>query len=181
MRPALSWGASSHLAAGEALTRHLLARGYKRIAFAAAQLDPRTLQRLDGWRSAMSEAGLHTPTLEWLNPAPSSLQLGAVLFEQILGQSPAIEAIFDEVGPLTPIRLHGDCHLGNLLWAPTGPVFVDLDDCVNGPRIQDLWMLLSGDSAELLPQPQGRCVQQVRAADFDDHVPFPGLLGERIR
>jgi len=42
------------------------------------------------------------------------------------------------------IRLHGDCHSGNILWRD-GPTFVDLDDCRNGPAIQDLWMMLSGD------------------------------------
>ena len=42
------------------------------------------------------------------------------------------------------IRLHGDCHPGNILWRD-GPTFVDLDDCRNGPAIQDLWMMLSGD------------------------------------
>ena len=46
------------------------------------------------------------------------------------------------------IRLHGDCHLGNILWQPSGPVFVDLDDCVNGPAIQDLWMFLAGNPDE---------------------------------
>jgi len=76
------------------LTRHLLLRGKRRIAFAAAQLDPRTLQRLNGWRKAMEEAGLYLPTLEWLNPAPSSMQLGGIMFEQILGQSPPLDAIF---------------------------------------------------------------------------------------
>lgn len=80
--------------AGRAMTRHLLERGRRRIAFAAAQLDPRTLQRLEGWRAAMREAGLHTPTLEWLNPAPSSMALGCVMFEQIMGQSPPVDAIF---------------------------------------------------------------------------------------
>ncbi|WP_158966374.1 serine/threonine protein kinase [Paraglaciecola sp. L3A3] len=43
-----------------------------------------------------------------------------------------------------PIRLHGDCHPGNILWRD-GPTFVDLDDCRSGPAIQDLWMMLSGD------------------------------------
>ena len=48
------------------------------------------------------------------------------------------------------IRLHGDCHPGNILWTPTdlpggGPHFVDLDDARTGPAVQDLWMLLSGD------------------------------------
>lgn len=42
------------------------------------------------------------------------------------------------------IRLHGDCHPGNILWRD-GPTFVDLDDCRAGPPIQDLWMMLSGD------------------------------------
>ncbi|MEY2802451.1 MAG: HTH-type transcriptional regulator GntR [Pseudomonadota bacterium] len=80
--------------AGAALTRRLLQKGYRRIAFAAAQLDPRVIQRLQGWRMALQEAGLHAPTLEWLNPASSSLALGAVMFEQIVQQTPAIDAIF---------------------------------------------------------------------------------------
>ena len=45
-------------------------------------------------------------------------------------------------------RIHGDCHLGNLLWRGDTPHFVDFDDCVNGPPIQDLWMLLSGEHEE---------------------------------
>ena len=77
-----------------AMTRHLLERGRRRIAFAAAQLDPRTLQRLEGWRQAMRAAGLYAQTLEWLNPAPSSIGLGGVMFEQIMGQSPPVDAVF---------------------------------------------------------------------------------------
>jgi LacI family gluconate utilization system Gnt-I transcriptional repressor len=80
--------------AGAELTRHLLEKGYKRIAFAAAQLDPRTLQRLDGWRKALQAAGRYDATLEWLNPTPSSISLGARMFEQIMGQQPAVDAIF---------------------------------------------------------------------------------------
>lgn len=45
------------------------------------------------------------------------------------------------------IRLHGDCHAGNILWRD-GPTFVDLDDSRMGPAIQDLWMMLSGDRAQ---------------------------------
>lgn len=51
----------------------------------------------------------------------------------------------------TFIRLHGDCHPGNILWRD-GPMFVDLDDARNGPAIQDLWMLLSGDRQEKFTQ-----------------------------
>ena len=50
------------------------------------------------------------------------------------------------------IRLHGDCHLGNVLWSAEGPHFVDLDDAVTGPATQDLWMLLSGDRAAMTRQ-----------------------------
>jgi len=46
------------------------------------------------------------------------------------------------------IRLHGDCHSGNILWTDKGPHFVDFDDCRSGPAIQDIWMLLSGDQTE---------------------------------
>ncbi|WP_145495677.1 serine/threonine protein kinase [Yersinia massiliensis] len=50
-----------------------------------------------------------------------------------------------------PLRLHGDCHPGNILWRD-GPMFVDLDDARNGPAIQDLWMLLHGERSEQLIQ-----------------------------
>jgi Ser/Thr protein kinase RdoA (MazF antagonist) len=56
----------------------------------------------------------------------------------------AVETVFESAGEVGAIRIHGDCHLGNLLWNERGPVFVDLDDCMMGPRVQDLWMLLSG-------------------------------------
>ncbi len=47
------------------------------------------------------------------------------------------------------LRLHGDCHPGNILWTPdAGPHFVDLDDARTGPAVQDLWMLLSGERAQ---------------------------------
>lgn len=48
---------------------------------------------------------------------------------------------------LSILRLHGDCHPGNILWRD-GPLFVDLDDARNGPAVQDIWMLLNGDRAE---------------------------------
>ena len=46
-------------------------------------------------------------------------------------------------------RILGDCHRGNILWTDLGPHFVDLDDCLTGPAIQDLWMLLSGGVQEM--------------------------------
>ncbi|MEE8119804.1 MAG: serine/threonine protein kinase [Gammaproteobacteria bacterium] len=62
-----------------------------------------------------------------------------------------VSTAFTEVS-FKAIRLHGDCHLGNLLWTDGGPHFVDLDDCLNGPAMQDLWMLLSGNHADMRQQ-----------------------------
>lgn len=59
-----------------------------------------------------------------------------------------LKAAFERAGDSTNIRLHGDCHPGNILWTQDGPHFVDLDDCRAGPAIQDLWMLLSGEREE---------------------------------
>lgn len=63
-----------------------------------------------------------------------------------------IQAQFDTAGALRHIRLHGDCHPGNILWTDAGPHFVDLDDSRSGPAIQDLWMLLSGSPEDMRAQ-----------------------------
>jgi Ser/Thr protein kinase RdoA (MazF antagonist) len=58
-----------------------------------------------------------------------------------------------DASPSHRIRLHGDCHPGNILWTPDqGPHFVDLDDACTGPAVQDLWMLLSGERRERTQQ-----------------------------
>lgn len=51
------------------------------------------------------------------------------------------------IGPVRLLRLHGDCHPGNVLWTDDGPHFVDLDDARMGPAVQDLWMLAHDDAA----------------------------------
>jgi Ser/Thr protein kinase RdoA (MazF antagonist) len=63
---------------------------------------------------------------------------------------------FDRAGSVAHLRLHGDCHAGNVLWIERGethgPHFVDFDDARMGPAVQDLWMLLSGDRADMTRQ-----------------------------
>jgi len=54
--------------------------------------------------------------------------------------------------PYERIRLHGDCHPGNILWRHDTAHFVDFDDARNGPAIQDLWMLLSGERQQQTEQ-----------------------------
>ena len=56
---------------------------------------------------------------------------------------------YERAGSPRAIRLHGDCHAGNILWTHDGPHFVDFDDARSGPPIQDLWMLLSGERAAM--------------------------------
>jgi Ser/Thr protein kinase RdoA (MazF antagonist) len=64
-----------------------------------------------------------------------------------------VAAAFNACPTVGWLRLHGDCHTGNILWRDNeGPHFVDLDDACSGPAIQDLWMLLSGDSASMEQQ-----------------------------
>ncbi len=60
-----------------------------------------------------------------------------------------VRRLFERAGPIRSLRLHGDCHAGNLLWTDAGPHFVDFDDSRMGPAVQDLWMLLSGDRQEM--------------------------------
>src|SRR5438105_1312634 len=56
-----------------------------------------------------------------------------------------VRRAFERAGHVSSLRLHGDCHGGNVLWTDAGAHFVDFDDARMGPAIQDLWMLLSGE------------------------------------
>ncbi len=77
-----------------------------------------------------------------------------------------------DIGNIKQIRVHGDCHVGNILWRDETPHFVDLDDCMMAPAIQDLWMLLSGSRQQRLQQ------LQVLVEAYDDFFHFnPVQLG----
>jgi Ser/Thr protein kinase RdoA (MazF antagonist) len=76
---------------------------------------------------------------------------------------------FEEASPYRTLRLHGDCHPGNVLWTDDGPHFVDLDDCMTGPAVQDLWMLLSGRPEEMRLQVDDLLEGYAEFGDFDMH------------
>ena len=59
---------------------------------------------------------------------------------------------YGRAGAVRTLRLHGDCHAGNILWTDQGPHFVDFDDARTGPAVQDLWMLLAGERAAMTQQ-----------------------------
>jgi len=89
-----------------------------------------------------------------------------------------IRHCFVQAGTTNAIRLHGDCHLGNILWNNDAPCFVDFDDARMGPAIQDLWMLLSGDrnymTARLFDLLEGYC-------EFREFDPRELYLVEALR
>ena len=81
---------------------------------------------------------------------------------------------YARAGKVASLRLHGDCHAGNVLWTPAtgnnvgGPHFVDLDDARMGPAVQDLWMLVSGDR-DAMGRQLGRILEGYEDfAEFDD-------------
>jgi Ser/Thr protein kinase RdoA (MazF antagonist) len=78
-----------------------------------------------------------------------------------------IAAAFEAVGPIGRLRIHGDCHRGNILWTETGPHFVDLDDCMTGPAVQDVWMLLAGQHEERRSQLRDLLEGYEQFAEFD--------------
>jgi Ser/Thr protein kinase RdoA (MazF antagonist) len=80
---------------------------------------------------------------------PDLLPAWKAITEQALAM---VAGCYGRAGETKSIRLHGDCHPGNILWTDDGPHFVDLDDARMGPALQDLWMLLSGDRTAMTRQ-----------------------------
>lgn len=126
--------------------RRQMGRFLGRIHLIGGQRPFRRRQALD-WRSMGAGTAEYLLAKGWLpghlEPAYSSL------VEDLLE---VVERRFAEISPYRQLRLHGDCHPGNILWTDAGPHFVDLDDCMMGPAVQDLWMLLSGPPDEMRRQ-----------------------------
>lgn len=89
-----------------------------------------------------------------------------------------VESRFLHAGTLRYIRIHGDCHRNNVLWTAAGPHFVDLDDCLTGPAVQDLWMLLAGRPDEMRVQLGEILEGYSQFAEFD---PIEATLIESLR
>lgn len=67
-----------------------------------------------------------------------------------------VERVIAKAEPLLrrfPSQLvHGDCHLGNTLWDGESPFFLDFDDSMIAPPVQDVWMVITGRDDESLRQ-----------------------------
>lgn len=146
--------------------------------------DPEVLRWIGRLLARLHDVGRQRPfahRLAWSSAAPARQAHDWLMGEALMPPEVAaawsrvaldciakIEAAFDALPGLEVLRLHGDCHPGNILWTPDrGPHFVDLDDAVSGPAVQDLWMLLSGD-AEAAQQQLGWLLDGYESvADFD--------------
>lgn len=78
-----------------------------------------------------------------------------------------VRRCYERAGDVRALRLHGDVHVGNLLWTDAGPHFVDFDDSRTGPAVQDLWMLLSGSRDERQTQLADLLAGYEEFMDFD--------------
>ncbi len=101
-------------------------------------------------RVSLTPQRLGHDSLSWLAEhdfIPAELEIAwTTLVADVMLQ---VDAIWNGLPQIHAIRTHGDCHPGNILWTDEGPHFVDFDDTVMAPAVQDLWMLLSGDRNEM--------------------------------
>lgn len=104
-------------------------------------------------RPRLSVADFGTRSLETILATefvPPDLRVAfRAIAEQVLAP---IMAAFEATRELVWLAIHGDFHRGNLLWSEHGPHLVDFDDCLMGPAVQDLWMMLAGDRADMEQQ-----------------------------
>jgi Ser/Thr protein kinase RdoA (MazF antagonist) len=149
--------------------------------------EPGTLERIGQFLGRCHAVGARRPFLHRLSMDPArdaraardALRAGPhleptvgarwaqVSDEACTAVASAFEA-FAQHGPLRRLRLHGDAHRGNVLWREGGPHVVDLDDAVQGPAIQDLWMLVSGDRRTMAAQLGDLLEGYRRFCDFDE-------------
>jgi Ser/Thr protein kinase RdoA (MazF antagonist) len=130
--------------------------------------DPKTLEWIGrfigrihavGGLSAFAERPALTPDTFGREPRDYLLDKGFIppellaAYTSVVEQALAgVERCYARAGEVPVLRLHGDCHAGNVLWTPDGPHFVDFDDSRMGPAVQDLWMLLSGERPDMVRQ-----------------------------
>jgi len=150
--------------------RHRFSVSERRAGRAPELDDPDTLRWLGRFVARLHSVGRslafehrRTLNLETFGARPRRLLIDGDFIPEAQrpGWVGACDAALDRVAqafeqhPARRLRLHGDCHPGNVLWREgEGPHFVDLDDACSGPAVQDLWMLLSGNADSMAVQLQ---------------------------
>ncbi|GHD57088.1 stress response kinase A [Jeongeupia chitinilytica] len=119
-------------------------------------------------RPALTPASFGETPSRWLiDSGFIPLELKTAYQQVIVDALASVSQAFERAGNVKAIRLHGDCHLGNVLWTDGGPHFVDFDDARSGPAVQDLWMLLSGERHERISQLADLLAGYEDFCDFD--------------
>lgn len=127
-------------------------------------------------------ATLDRPTMVWqsMQAVLDSALLPASLHGHYRAAAERLDAAIEQrqlaIDPVRALRLHGDCHPGNVLWTDDGPHFVDLDDARMGPAVQDLWML-AGDAGAMDAILEG--YRQFRDFNDDELLLIPVLRAMR--
>ena len=130
-------------------------------------------------RQRLSPEAMGRDSVDWLLEGDCVPDYIAHRYERVTDELlDLVEARFEQAGTLRYLCIHGDCHRNNVLWAAAGPHFVDLDDCMTGPAIQDLWMLLAGRPEEMRMQLSDILEGYSQFADFD---PVEATLIEPLR
>ena len=130
-------------------------------------------------RPRLSPEAMGRDSVDWLLDGEQHSRLHRHRYEQVTDELlDLVEARFAQAGTLRYLRIHGDCHRNNVLWTAAGPHFVDLDDCMTGPAIQDLWMLLAGRPEEMRAQLADILEGYSQFATFD---PVEATLIEALR
>ncbi|MGE5523084.1 MAG: serine/threonine protein kinase [Rhodospirillaceae bacterium] len=130
--------------------------------------DPDTLLQLGRFIGRIHAVGALTPyrhrlalDIETYGRAPFAFVMAGDFVPQDLRETyrsvvedvlARVEQCYARAGAVSMIRVHGDCHAGNILWTDDGPHFVDLDDTCMAPAVQDVWLALSGDRAAMTAQ-----------------------------
>jgi Ser/Thr protein kinase RdoA (MazF antagonist) len=130
-------------------------------------------------RARLSPQAMGRESVAWLIEGEFVPEYLQHRYVQVTGELlDLVESRFEHAGTLRYLRIHGDCHRNNVLWTAAGPHFVDLDDCMTGPAIQDLWMLLAGRPEEMRVQLGEILEGYSKFAEFD---PIEATLIEALR
>ncbi len=144
------------------------------------ELDDGQLQQIGRWLARVHNVGVLRPALHRLTLTPEWWGLESIKFllasNSIDGQLCAryergVRTLVDRITPLfvgtESIRIHGDCHLGNVLWHAQSPHLIDFDDMMMGPPVQDVWLVVRGRDVEANRQRDVLCDGYEQMRDFD--------------
>lgn len=131
-------------------------------------------------RATLSVATHGQASLDFLLQSPHLKDNGKARYQNVANR--ILQTIAPRLNGQKTFPIHGDCHLGNVLWNETGPFFLDFDDSVNGPPVQDVWMIIRGrdDTAKRDRDELFSGYEEMRSFDYDTLALIEPLRAIRI-